>query len=150
MAIIDRGLRPHDYCKFEGAWLRATGLGMRSSKLLSLFVISFAVTVAGCARNLGPRDFNPAVHEVKAAPMRFRHSRHDRHTQPGIRRPDQALLTPQPAPDCEYRKSELKTVDPNEWARLETEYELQCYRDAEKAARTRLSLLQASMQHARD
>jgi hypothetical protein len=35
-------------------------------------------------------------------------------------------------------------VDPNEWARLKLEYERQCYQDAEKAARERLSQLQAS------
>ena len=40
--------------------------------------------------------------------------------------------------------SDLKTVDPVEWARLKIEYERQCYQDAEKAARDRLALLQTS------
>jgi len=35
-------------------------------------------------------------------------------------------------------------VDPDEWARLKTEFERQCYQDAEKAARDRLGKLQAS------
>jgi hypothetical protein len=35
-------------------------------------------------------------------------------------------------------------VDPDEWARLKTEFERQCYQDAEKAARDRLNELQAS------
>jgi hypothetical protein len=35
-------------------------------------------------------------------------------------------------------------VDPNEWARLKLDYERQCYQEAEKAARDRLRLLQAS------
>jgi hypothetical protein len=54
------------------------------------------------------------------------------------------LLSPQPAPDCEFKRSDLKTVDPDEWARLKVEYERQCYLDAEKAARERLAMLQAS------
>jgi len=54
------------------------------------------------------------------------------------------LLSPQPAPDCEFNRSDLRTVDPVEWARLKTEYERQCYQDAEKAARDRLALLQTS------
>jgi hypothetical protein len=54
------------------------------------------------------------------------------------------LLSAQPAPDCEFKRSDLKTVDPDEWTRLKVEYERQCYLDAEKAARERLALLQAS------
>jgi hypothetical protein len=54
------------------------------------------------------------------------------------------LLSPQPAPDCEFNRSDLKTVDPDEWARLKVEYERQCYLDAEKAVRERLALLQTS------
>jgi hypothetical protein len=54
------------------------------------------------------------------------------------------LLSAQPAPDCEFKRSDLKTVDPDEWIRLKVEYERQCYLDAEKAARERLTLLQTS------
>jgi hypothetical protein len=61
-----------------------------------------------------------------------------------VRRPDPALLEPQLAPDCEFKRADLKVVDPDEWARLKTEYERQCYRDAERLARERLSQLQAS------
>jgi hypothetical protein len=70
--------------------------------------------------------------------------------QARIRKLDPALLAPQPAPNCEYKRSDLKTVDPEEWARLKTEYELQCYRETEKATRTRLGLLQSSIQHLQD
>jgi hypothetical protein len=35
-------------------------------------------------------------------------------------------------------------VDPDQWERLKTEFERQCYQDAEKAVRDRLSQLQAS------
>ena len=56
-----------------------------------------------------------------------------------------SLLTPQPAPDCEFRESsDLKPVDPDQWARLKLAYERQCYRDAEQATRKRLARLQAA------
>ena len=66
---------------------------------------------------------------------------------PGIAticRPDPALLAPQPAPDCKYGRPELKTVDPDQWARLSVEFERQCYLRAEKAVRERLRQLQAA------
>jgi len=60
-----------------------------------------------------------------------------------VRRPDPELLAPQPAPDCEFKRTDLKAVDPDEWARLRVEYERQCYQDAERSARERLTELQA-------
>jgi hypothetical protein len=68
----------------------------------------------------------------------------ERQLQLRIRRPDQALLKPQPAPDCEFRASGIKPVDTDQWARLKVDYERQCYQQAEQAARKRLRLLQAS------
>jgi hypothetical protein len=59
-------------------------------------------------------------------------------------RPDPALLTPQSAPDCKFGRPELKTVDPDQWARLNVEFERQCYQRAERTVRERLRLLQAS------
>jgi hypothetical protein len=64
-------------------------------------------------------------------------------TEASICRPDPALLVPQSAPDCAFRRSELKTLDPNQWARLKIEYERQCYQNAEKSVRDRLRRLQA-------
>jgi hypothetical protein len=61
-------------------------------------------------------------------------------------RAEKALLEPQPAPDCEFRGADLKTVDPEQFARLKLDYERQCYLHAEKMARDRLRLLQASKQ----
>jgi hypothetical protein len=68
-------------------------------------------------------------------------------TGPGSQtcRPDHALLTPQPAPDCGFGRSDLKTLDPDQWARLKLEYELKCYKDAERIARKRLQQLQAAI-----
>ena len=94
-------------------------------------------------------------HEVKAAaPARAvvrvrRHSEPLRYAELKIRRPDPALLSPQPEPDCEFRRSDLKTVDPDEWARLKVEYERLCYQVAERTARERLSLLQTSIEPSR-
>jgi hypothetical protein len=107
------------------------------------------MSLAGCARNPAQREVSPALHEGKAPPTRApvrtrRYTEPVRYAEPKIRRPDLALLSPQPAPDCEFKRSDLKTVDPDEWARLKVEYERQCYLDAEKAARDRLALLQAS------
>jgi hypothetical protein len=59
-------------------------------------------------------------------------------------RPEPALLVPQPAPDCVFRRAELKTIDPDQWARLKIEYERQCYQSAEKTVRERLRRLQVA------
>lgn len=40
-------------------------------------------------------------------------------------------------------RSDLKTLDPDQWARLKLEYELKCYKEAERVARQRLQQLQA-------
>jgi hypothetical protein len=61
-----------------------------------------------------------------------------------ICRPNPALLTPSSAPDCKFGRPELKTVDPDEWARLNVEFERRCYQQAERTVRERLRLLQAS------
>jgi len=58
--------------------------------------------------------------------------------------PDPALFTPQAAPDCAFGRPDLKTLDPDQWARLKIEYERQCYRNAERAVRERLKLLQVA------
>jgi hypothetical protein len=112
-------------------------------------VILCATSFAGCARNPAQREVSPALHEYEAPPVRApvrtrRYAEPTRYAEPKIRRPDPALLSPQPAPDCELKRSDLSTVDPAEWARLKVEYERQCYQNAEKAARERLVLLQAS------
>lgn len=55
------------------------------------------------------------------------------------------MLVPQRAPDCVFGRPELKTLDPEQWARLKVEYERQCYQRAEQKVRERLRQLQAAM-----
>jgi hypothetical protein len=87
------------------------------------------LAVSGCAQNSAP-DLAQA-----SSPMQ---------TEARICRPDPALLVPQSAPDCVFRRQQLKTLDPDQWARLKIEYERQCYQDAEKSVRNRLRRLQAA------
>jgi hypothetical protein len=86
------------------------------------------MTVCGCAPP-GPSDASAA------SPKGY-----EQHTC----RPDRALLVPQPAPDCGFGRSDLKTLDPDQWTRLKLEFELKCYKDAENIARQRLRQLQAA------
>jgi hypothetical protein len=149
MAIPGGALRFQDSCEQAGKRPHAAGLKSLAAKLLTLGVILCSVSFAGCARNSAQREVSPALHEDKAPPVRAavrtrRYTEPTRYAEPKIRRPDPALLSPQPAPDCELKRSDLSTVDPAEWARLKVDYERQCYQNAEKAARERLVLLQAS------
>ena len=67
------------------------------------------------------------------------------HAQARPRRLDRALLTPQPAPDCEFNIPDLKAVDQDVLASLKLDYERRCYQNAEKVARERLALLQRAV-----
>jgi hypothetical protein len=115
-------------------------------KPLTISVVFCAMAVAGCARNPAHLELVPVRHEVRAAaPVRaHRYTEARRYTELRIHRADPALLAPQPAPDCEFKRTDIDAVDPNEWARLKIDYERQCYQNAEKIARNRLHLLQAS------
>ena len=148
MAIVG-ALSAQEFCEFVSERLHAAGLRSLAPKLLAIGAVLCSISVAGCARNPAQREINPPRLEVKAPPARTavrprRHSEQVRYAEPRVRRPDPALLSPQPAPDCEFKRSDLKTVDPDQWARLKVEYERQCFQDAEKAARDRLGLLQTS------
>ncbi len=106
-----------------------SGLGRwpaRPSIHLILCALTCVMAVSGCAP--------PDPSRASAAP----------NPGPQACRPDSALLTPQPAPDCGFGRSDLKTLDPDQWARLKLEYELKCYKEAEKIARKRLQQLQAA------
>jgi hypothetical protein len=134
-----------DGCKFQ---LWPDGV-LSPPKLLTVSVIVLAMGAGGCARNAPHAEPNPVQRQIKAAPVRplpraRAHVEPPQHAELRVRRPDPALLAAQPAPNCEFKRADLRTVDPDEWARLKAEFERQCYQEAEKAARDRLSRLQAS------
>jgi hypothetical protein len=154
MAVASAAQCADDGRKTAKPQLHPIGLSAWAPRFPTIFVVVCAMGVTGCARNPAPRDLevrNPpqrVVRVVPVAPVRVAARVHvrseQRHqTELHVRRPDPALLAPQPAPDCEFRRTDLKAVDPDEWARLRVEYERQCYQDAEQAARERLSRLQA-------
>jgi hypothetical protein len=149
MAIPGGALRFRDSCEEAGERPHTASVKSLAPKLLTVCVILCSMSFAGCARNPTQREVSPVLREGKASPTRApvrtrRYSEPYRYAEPKIRRPDPVLLSPQPAPDCEFKRTDLKTVDPDQWARLKVEYERQCYLDAEKAARERLVLLQTS------
>jgi hypothetical protein len=125
-----------------------------ATRLLTISIVACAMALAGCARNPAQRELRAVQREARTAPVclparpRVRtvvqhvYTPAPRQAEPRVSRPDPALLEPQTAPDCEFRRADIKSVDPNEWARLRAEYERQCYRDAENAARNRLGQLQ--------
>jgi hypothetical protein len=134
-SCFESGMRPsrRDGIPSEGSRL----LRALASRLLTLCALSCAMAVAGCVSNSAQREVKADPAPAAAAPAEI-------HSQLRIHRPSRALLTPQPAPDCELKASNLKTVDPDQWARLKLDYERQCYQAAEKMVRDRLRLLQAS------
>lgn len=89
-----------------------------------------AILLSGCAQNSAPEP----IHAQTAA----------RRADAPICQADPALLAPQSAPDCVFRRAELKTIDPDQWARLKIEYERQCYQKAERTVRERLNRLQGA------
>jgi hypothetical protein len=151
MAIAGPALCNHDFCEFANAQRRPASLKSLAPKFQMICAIFCALLAAGCARNPAYCEFDAAVHEVKATPVggteRTRRYSEKYDTKPRIRRPNPAMLAPQPPPDCEFKRSDLTPVDPDEFARLKSDYERQCYQKAEQAARNRLSLLQASSTH---
>jgi hypothetical protein len=155
MTLADQAASALPFHEFETARPRTVGRTRIARGVAILCAISCALLVTNCARDSAQHEPNLALHELKVTAVRVRpHPRRSpeqhQHAQPPVRRLEPALLTPQPAPDCDYKRSDLKTVDPDEWTRLKAEYERQCYQDAEKAARERLGVLQASVQHTRD
>ena len=88
-----------------------------------LLAAATAMTLAGCARQ-------QSQHEAQAA------------VPPPEPRP--AYCEPSPAPDCAFKGSRLKTVDPAEFARLKLAYERRCIRHAERAERERMRELHAA------
>ena len=145
MAIAGPAHLADNCCESAKTRLRLPRPASLIAKLPTFSVIFCALAVAGCARDPVRREFNRVQHEVRTAPVRaHRYAEPRRSAELRILRPDPTLLAPQPAPDCEFKRTDVNAVDPNEWARLKIDYERQCYRDAEQIARDRLRLLQAS------
>ena len=103
---------------FGSAITSLTGARKKPGVLLAGLI---AVTLAGCAQQQNQ-------HEAQAA------------APP----PQPAYCQPSPAPDCAFRESKLKTVDPAEFARLKVAYERRCVRRAEKAEYERMRELNAA------
>jgi hypothetical protein len=98
----------------------------RSALLASLA----AIALGGCAQSAAPEPIASAQAAARPA-------------ETPICRPDPGLLGPQSPPDCVFHRAELKTIDPDQWARLKIEYERQCYQKAERGVRERLNRLLA-------
>jgi len=101
----------------------ATSLTHTAGKPAVLLAAAIAVVLAGCAQQRGEQEANAALPEPPPLP---------------------AYCEPRPAPDCEFKGSTLKTVDPAEFSRLKLAYERRCIRHAEKAERERMRVLHAS------
>ena len=93
--------------------------------------IALAFALAGCAQ-AAPPEPAPAATTPQA------------HAEAQLCRPEPTLLSPHPPPDCVFRRGDLKTADPDLWAKLKIEYERQCYQAAEKRVREHLARLQAA------
>jgi hypothetical protein len=106
-------------------------IARRSLSLSSITAVACAMALSACAPNSPPLESRP---DSGAA-----------HPEARICQPDRALLSPPSAPDCQFRRSDLKTVDPDGWTRLKVEYERQCYRNAERVIREHMRRLQAAI-----
>ena len=100
-----------------GSVTSLTRAGAKPGLLLAALI---AAALAGCAKQPAPQEAQAAV--VQSPP---------------------AYCQPHPAPDCQFKGSTLKTVDPAEFARLKLAYERRCIRHAEKAERQRMRELLA-------
>jgi hypothetical protein len=107
-----------------------------SGILLTLCTLGCATALSGCSPGSAQLESKPEpINAAAASPTS---------SAAQMCRPDRALLAPQPAPDCGFGSFSLKTLDPDQWARLKLEYERKCYQNAEKIVRERLRLLQAA------
>jgi len=127
--------------------------GIANAVILTVFVFACSMTLASCAHHPAQHAFTTR-HKVGSAPVQTRgtrtHPEQFRYANVKTHWPDAALLSPQPAPDCEFKGANVEAMDATELARLKIEYERQCYQNAERAARDRLGLLQGAVRHMRD
>jgi hypothetical protein len=101
--------------------------------LPGLGAVICVLAVSGCAGNAPqPETRSEPIRSGAAAP------------EPQMCRIDRALLVPAHAPDCGFGRSDLKTLDPEQWSHLKIEFEKKCYQHAEKMIRERLRQLQVA------
>jgi hypothetical protein len=146
MAMTDPAHGADDGCELASSQRQWIHPGSLRRKFLTFVVAACATALAACARDTAQHELAPGPRSARAAPVcppaRPRIYSEARRAEPRSRRPDPALLEPQLAPSCEFKRADIKAVDPDEWARLRSEYERQCYLDAERLARERLGQLQ--------
>ena len=116
----------------------ARGRDRRTSltgKLPKLGAIICTLAISGCAGNAPqPETHAEPSRSGAAAPGTVSQMCHI----------DRALLVPAHAPDCGFGRSDLKTLDPDQWMHLKFEFETKCYQRAEKTVRDRLRQLQVA------
>ena len=100
-----------------------TSLTAACAKPGVLLAAATAMTLAGCARQQSQQEAQAAIPPPQPPP---------------------AYCEPSPAPDCAFKGSRLKTVDPAEFAQLKLAYERRCVRRAEKTERERMRELHAA------
>ncbi len=106
-------------------------VGRARPNITNLCAIAVTLAISGCAGNAPQPETRPAAASLTGGEAPKCHVAH-------------ALLVAPPAPDCGFSRSDLKTVDPDQWARLRLEFERKCYQHAEKMVRERLRQLQAA------
>jgi hypothetical protein len=120
-------------CASESA---RSALAGKRRKIAHLCAITCTLAISGCAGSAPQPDSRSEPNRPGAASLS------------GPETPKchiaRALLVSPPAPDCGFSRSDLKTVDPDQWARLKLEFERKCFQHAEKTVRERLRLLQAA------
>src|SRR5438477_5916886 len=116
-----------------GAECRATVA--RAGKLPNIGAIICVLAMSGCAGNAPqPESRSEPIRSGAAAPAAVSPMCHI----------DRSLLAPARAPDCGFGRSDLKTLDPEQWSHLKIEFEKKCYQHAEKMVRERLRQLQVA------
>lgn len=106
-----------------------------AGRLPHLGAIICTLAISGCAGNAPqPESRSEPIRSGAAAPAAVSPMCHI----------DRALLVPARAPDCGFGRSDLKTLDPDQWTHLKFEFEKKCYQHAEKMVRERLRQLQVA------
>jgi hypothetical protein len=104
-----------------------------AGKLANFGAIICTLAISGCAGNAPqPESRSEPIRSGAAAPGTVSPMCHI----------DHALLVPVRAPDCGFGRSDLKTLDPDQWMHLKSEFEKKCYQHAELKVRERLRQLQ--------